>query len=202
MAQRRQLTWSELRVGLFVLLGIVVVAVAIFYVTGAGVLGPKYNLKTYLPEVQGLGSGAPVSLDGVEVGNVETVRLVPREPGKAPDKMHNIEITMRIQKKYQNDILTDSTASLVTEGLLGNRYVNVERGYMGRPLKEGEAIPGTSDVHVAVTHSGVTLAPILGRYVTQEVMTGSRAEALAPFRPERFTSHTMSARRVSNLVFS
>jgi phospholipid/cholesterol/gamma-HCH transport system substrate-binding protein len=144
MAQRRQLTWSELRVGLFVLLGIVVVAVAIFYVTGAGVLGPKYILKTYLPEVQGLGSGAPVSLDGVEVGNVEKVRLVPREPGKAPDRMHNIEITMRIQKKYQNYILTDSSASLVTEGLLGNRYVNVERGYTGRPLKEGEAIPGIS----------------------------------------------------------
>lgn len=145
MAQRRQLTWSELRVGLFVLLGIVVVAVAIFYVTGAGVLGPKYSLKTYLPEVQGLGPGAPVRLDGVEVGNVENVVLVPRVPGKAPDRMHNIEITMKIQKKFQEDILTDSSASLVTEGLLGNRYVNVERGYTGRPLKEGEAIPGVSE---------------------------------------------------------
>ena len=47
-------------------------------------------------------------------------------------------------------------------------------------------LPGASDVYVTVTHSGVTLAPILGRYVTQEVMTGSRVEALAPFRPERF----------------
>jgi glycine/D-amino acid oxidase-like deaminating enzyme len=41
-------------------------------------------------------------------------------------------------------------------------------------------------LYVVVTHSGVTLAPILGRYVTQEVMSGSRIEALAPFRPERF----------------
>jgi hypothetical protein len=41
MAQRKQLTWTELRVGLFVLVGLFILAVAIFYITGAGILGPK-----------------------------------------------------------------------------------------------------------------------------------------------------------------
>lgn len=145
MPQRKQLTWSELRVGLFVLVGLAVLAVGIFYVTGAGVFGPKYRLKTYLPEVSGLAAGAPVRLDGVNVGNVEQIRLVPRERGKSPDRMHNIEIDMRLDRKYQNDILTDSTAVLVTEGLLGNRYVNIERGYTGVPLKEGQVVPGTEE---------------------------------------------------------
>jgi len=49
MAQRKQLTWTELRVGLFVLVGLFILMVAIFYVTGAGFLGPKYRLVTYLP---------------------------------------------------------------------------------------------------------------------------------------------------------
>jgi phospholipid/cholesterol/gamma-HCH transport system substrate-binding protein len=75
MAQRKQLTWAELRVGLFVLAGLFIMAVAIFYVTGAGILGPKYRLITYLPEVEGVTTGAPVRLDGVEIGNVETIRL-------------------------------------------------------------------------------------------------------------------------------
>jgi phospholipid/cholesterol/gamma-HCH transport system substrate-binding protein len=145
MPQRKQLTWSELRVGLFVLVGLAVLAVGIFYVTGAGVFGPKYRLKTYLPEVSGLAAGAPVRLDGVNVGNVEQIKLVPRERGKSPDRMHNIEIDMRLDRKYQNDILTDSTAVLVTEGLLGNRYVNIERGYTGVPLKEGQVVPGTEE---------------------------------------------------------
>jgi phospholipid/cholesterol/gamma-HCH transport system substrate-binding protein len=145
MAQHKQLTWSELRVGLFVLVGLLILAVAIFYVTGAGFLGPKYRLKTYLPEVSGLATGAPVRLDGVEIGNVEQIRLVPREAGKPPDRMHNIEVDMRLDRKYQPDILTDSTASLVTEGLLGNRYVNVVRGYTGVSLKDGQAIPGTEE---------------------------------------------------------
>src|SRR5260370_10801406 len=125
MASRKQLTWTELRVGIFVLVGLFVLAAGIFYVTGGGILGPKYRLKTYLPEVAGLSNGAPVRLDGVEFGNGESIRLLPRTPGKAPQKSKNIEVVMRVDKRYQDDILTDSTASLITEGLLGNRYVNI-----------------------------------------------------------------------------
>jgi phospholipid/cholesterol/gamma-HCH transport system substrate-binding protein len=141
MAQRKQLTWSELRVGLFVIVGLVILAVGIFYITGAGFLGPKYTLVTYLPEVSGLAAGAPVKLDGVVIGNVQDMKLIPRERGKAPEHSHNIMVSMRLDKKYQDDILTDSTASLVTEGLLGNRYVNIQRGYTGVPIKDGQAVP-------------------------------------------------------------
>ena len=52
------------------------------------------------------------------------------------------------------------------------------------------SLPGTPDVHAAVTHSGVTLAPILGRYMATEVLDGARMAALAPYRPERFASGT------------
>jgi len=142
MARSKQLTWSELRVGLFVLVGLLILAVAIFYVTGTGVWGPKYRLNTFLPEVSGLAAGAPVRLDGVEIGNVERIILVPRDHGKAPDRMRNIEVGMRLDRNYQSDILTDSVATLVTEGLLGNRYVNIQRGYTGVPLKDGQSVSG------------------------------------------------------------
>ena len=142
MAQRKQLTWSELRVGLFVLVGLLILAIGIFYVTGNDVFGPKYRLRTYLPEVSGLATGAPVRLDGVEIGNVERIKIVPRERGKVPDRRHSIEVGMRIDKKYAEDILTDSTATLVTEGLLGNRYVNIQRGYTGTALKDGATVAG------------------------------------------------------------
>jgi phospholipid/cholesterol/gamma-HCH transport system substrate-binding protein len=145
MAHRKQLTWTELRVGLFVLVGLSVLAAGIFYVTGSGFLGPKYQLKTYLPEVSGLTNGAPVRVDGVEVGNVESIRLLPRTPGKAPEKNKNIEVVMRVDRRFQGDILTDSAASLVTEGLLGNRYVNITRGFTGTPLNDKGVIPGAEE---------------------------------------------------------
>ena len=92
-----------------------------------------------------------------------------------------------LRAMHGNRILTKIAAILPA-----SRGVMLERLTLGfRPMPLDElpvvgALPGTSDVYVAVTHSGVTLAPILGRYVTQEVITGSRVEALAPFRPERF----------------
>src|SRR5215475_1976410 len=70
MPQRKQVSWAELRVGLFVLVGLAVLAAGIFYVTGSNILGPKYRIKTFLPEVSGLAKGASVKLDGVEIGNV------------------------------------------------------------------------------------------------------------------------------------
>src|SRR6202022_3932188 len=57
----------------------------------------------------------------------------------------NIEVVMRLERRYQGDILTDSVASLVTEGLLGNRYVNISRGFTGVPLKEGQEVPGVEE---------------------------------------------------------
>jgi phospholipid/cholesterol/gamma-HCH transport system substrate-binding protein len=114
-------------------------------VTGAGTIGPKYRLISYLPEVSGLSNGAPVRLDGVEVGNVESIKLAPRTANIARDKNRNIQVVLRVGKKYQDDILTDSTASLVTEGLLGNRYVEVTRGFTGVPLKDNEEVKGTEE---------------------------------------------------------
>src|ERR1700688_1723332 len=120
MALRKQLTWTELRVGLFVLVGLFVIAVGTFYVTGAGFWGPKYRLTTFLPEVSGLTTGAPVRIDGVDVGNVQTLRLVPRTPNSVPDKNKNIEVVMRLDRRFQGDILPASTASLANAGLLAN----------------------------------------------------------------------------------
>src|SRR5437016_1095688 len=117
MPQRKQLTWTELRVGLFVMVGLSVLAAGIFYVTGQGILGPKYRLKTYLP----------------------------RTPGRAMERNKNIEVVMRVDRKFQGDILTDSIASLRTEGLLGNRYVTISRGITGTPIPDSGVIPGTEE---------------------------------------------------------
>jgi phospholipid/cholesterol/gamma-HCH transport system substrate-binding protein len=137
MAQRKQLTWTELRVGLFVLAGLFVLMVAIFYVTGAGFLGPKYRLIAYLPEVDELQTGAPVTLDGIEIGNVEAMRLTP----KPSDKFHNITLVLRVERKFQDQIRTDSTASLVTQGLLGDRYVTITRGVTGSVIPANGTVP-------------------------------------------------------------
>jgi len=146
MAQHKQLTWTELRVGLFTLAAAILLVIVIFYVTGStGVWGAKYRLRTYLSEVDGLTIGAPVRLDGFDVGNVDAIRIAEREPGAPVDQTHNIEVVLRIQRAYQEYIRTDSTAGLITEGLLGNRYVDIDRGTKGAALKDGEVSQGREE---------------------------------------------------------
>jgi phospholipid/cholesterol/gamma-HCH transport system substrate-binding protein len=145
MAQNKQLTWTELRVGLFVLFAAALIVVVIFYVTGAGALGPKYHLHVYLPEVDGLTVGAPVRLDGVEVGNVEQIVMAAPKAGVPAGKDRSVEVSMRIQKEFQNYIRSDSFAGLITEGLLGNRYVDIDRGFTGKKLENDEEIPGREE---------------------------------------------------------
>ncbi|MGD0908860.1 MAG: MlaD family protein [Candidatus Acidiferrales bacterium] len=146
MAHQKQLTWTELRVGLFVLAGSALLVVVIFYVTGGeGALGAKYRLHTLLSEVDGLTVGAPVRVDGVEVGNVERIDIAQLKPGIQSEKDKSIEVVMRIQKKYQGYIRSDSSAGLITEGLLGNRYVDIDRGFVGRVLQNEDEIPGREE---------------------------------------------------------
>jgi len=176
MAQRKQLTWTELRVGLFVLAGLAILAVAVFYVTGAGFLGPKYRLLTYLPEVDGVDTGAPVRLDGVAIGNVQSIGLTPHPQ----DEAHNITLVMRIDKKFQNEIRTDSTATLITEGLLGNRYVTISRGLTGAVIPANGVVPGKEEAAMKqMVERGADLMQNLGalsndlRGIVSEVHQGN-----------------------------
>ncbi len=117
MAQNKQLTWTELRVGLFVLAGTVLLVVVIFYVTGAGT-GAEVPLHAFLPEVDGLTVGAPVRVDGVDVGNVE--KIIDRPAKTRSRRIRNTGVSksiMRIQKTFQDYIRTDSTAGLDHGGI-------------------------------------------------------------------------------------
>ena len=90
----------------------------------------------------------------------------------------------------------DRILTKIAEVLPPSRGVGLDRLTLGfRPMPFDElpvvgALAGVPDVYVAVMHSGVTLAPIIGRFVTQEVLLGSRLRALAPYRPERLVRTT------------
>lgn len=68
-------------------------------------------------------------------------------------------------------------------------YDHLTLGYRPMPQDRLPIVgfsPRNSDVYIAVMHSGVTLAAIMGRYISQEVMTAELVDELAPYRPDRF----------------
>lgn len=89
--------------------------------TGSGGLFvPKIQLKAYFDNAAGLRVGAPVRLQGVDIGNVKTVRII---PGRQPNA---VEVMMKISTRYNESIRKDSVAQLSTAGVLGEVFVDID----------------------------------------------------------------------------
>jgi ABC-type transporter Mla subunit MlaD len=112
----------------------------------SGFYQPKYRLKTYVAEASGIHVGTPVRVDGLDVGTVQAVDLAKQSASTE----RRIEFVLRVEKRDQDKIRRDSHADLVTEGLLGQRYVEINRGFSGAPLGEGEEIPAIPSKQVTL----------------------------------------------------
>jgi phospholipid/cholesterol/gamma-HCH transport system substrate-binding protein len=125
-----------------IVLGGTVLVWVFFYLWSSDVFVPKYRLRMYVPEVAGITIGAPIRLDGIEIGAVDKVRLA--QVSASPER--GIELVLRVEKRYQNEIRTDSNATLTTADMLGDRYVSIRRGFGGTPIvPDGEITVVPSD---------------------------------------------------------
>jgi phospholipid/cholesterol/gamma-HCH transport system substrate-binding protein len=142
MAQRRTLAWTELRVGILVIVSFALLALAIFYVSGQqGLFVKKYTITAYFQNANNLRNGAEVSLEGVTIGNVDAVRV-----SKSADPMKAVEATLKIDKNYQDIIRTDSKVTISTIGLLGDSKVDITRGTeAGKIIEDGGTIQGSEE---------------------------------------------------------
>ena len=131
MPQPKQLTWTQLRVGLLVLVSLTIFATVVFLMTGEGLFERKYLISTFLQDAAGLKTGDPVRLAGIDIGNVAEIRI-----SGSHDPQRAVEVVMRILRTYQQEIRDDSLASLDAEGLLGQRFVNITRGNPPQPVIE------------------------------------------------------------------
>lgn len=130
----KALTWTELRVGVVVLVSLFVLALTILYIGGGGgsPLQPRYVVRALMGDVNGLKPGAPVRLGGVEVGTVTGVDL-------AGGGL--VEVVMRLDRRVQSRVTTESQASLGSLGLLGEKAVDLQATTLGTPVQDGGYLP-------------------------------------------------------------
>ncbi len=101
----------------------------IFVMSGStgGLFTKKIGLRVYFDNASGLKDGAPVTLEGVTIGNVVHVRVVPdRNPTP-------VEVTMKISSVYLRDIHTDSTATITQAGVLGDSFLDIDSTHATGP---------------------------------------------------------------------
>ena len=136
----------EVGTGLFVLLGFAALAFLTTQLPSSGLkLGGKktgYHVQAKFDNIGDLKPGAPVSMAGVNIGEVEAIRFDPKD--------YKAAVTLRIANAY-NQIPDDSDASIQTQGLLGGKYIGIGPGGSDMYLKEGSTIPFTQSAIVLET---------------------------------------------------
>lgn len=130
---------SQVRVGFVIATSLVILTIGIYQVGRLfDVFASRYPLITLVENSAGLMAGAPVSLAGQRVGQVDEVRFIPVEErvGRA-----NIYVRLSVNRGIQDQIREDSRAQLRTQGLLGDRFVDITPGSPARPmLRAGDTI--------------------------------------------------------------
>jgi phospholipid/cholesterol/gamma-HCH transport system substrate-binding protein len=140
----------ELASGIFLLLGI---AALVWLATRATDYGQEIGKETYtvsarFANVGDLRDRAPVKIGGVTVGMVESITLDP----VSFEAVVNMSLAARF-----NEIPSDTGASILTSGVLGDRYIGLEPGGAPDMLEDGDEI--------FITQSAIVLEQVISKYL-------------------------------------
>ena len=155
-------------VGLFVVLGFVAL---LFLALKAGNMSSlsfqqTYEVKLKFDNIGGLKARAPVKSAGVTVGRVGGIGF--------DSNTYQAVVTIDIDKQYQ--FPKDSSAKILTSGLLGEQYIGLEPGGDDQMLKNGDTI--------TMTQSAVVLENLIGQFLYNKAAdSGASKSSAAPAAP-------------------
>ena len=143
MPSQQQVRWSQLRVGITVIVSTSALAVLIILMSGTGgFFSKRITLKSNFANTGGLRVGSLVSLQGVNIGNITAIKIT--QVQKLP-----VEVTMKIGTDYLESIKKDSVAALSSAGVLGELYVDINsKNAKGLTVTDGDVLQ--SEDHPAI----------------------------------------------------
>src|SRR6202789_134376 len=179
MPSQQEVRWSQLKVGVIVLISSVILVALLFLMTssaGLGILSPKLTVETYFENASGLKTGAPVNLQGVTIGTVKSV-TIDNSPAR---KLTPVRVVMKLNEKNAAELKKDSKASLSTVGVLGDTVVDINSQFaVGPRLQDGDELktletPSVTDVVKASQGTIESLNVILAKVnvIVDNVETG------------------------------
>lgn len=143
---------QQIKTGIFVLAGLALTLTAILVLGGKqSIFTPVNHYRSHFPKIDGLVSGAKVVLGGLQIGVVKTVDLDP--------KTRDILVRFTVETKYAEWVRQDSSVEIVTQGVLGDKYLSVVAGSPEQPKIEngGEVPQGVSKDITALFNSSEQL---------------------------------------------
>ena len=144
----------EIGVGLFLLAGILALLLLALRVSGLSPVSStdSYKLYAYFDNIAGLTVRSKVTMAGVTIGKVTAIDL--------DRDSYTGRVTLQLDKTVDN-LPTDSTASILTAGLLGEKYIGISVGGEDGVLKDGATIHDTQ--------SALVLEDLIGKFLLNTV---------------------------------
>ncbi len=131
----------ELKVGIFIFIGIVILSVIIFSIGNFYSVKRGYNMNVVFSFANGIGVGAPVRYSGVQVGEVQDIKVYFDEKENKPLVKLSIWVS---QNTWINE---NAKAAINTLGLLGEKYLEISPGTRDtRLLQKGDTLRGNDPV--------------------------------------------------------
>jgi len=159
MPSQQEVKWSQLKVGLIVLVSVALLSSLLFLMSsasGMGLFSSKMTVTSYFANSNGLKVGAPVSLQGVTIGEVKKVQITT----DVTHKLTPVKVIMKLDPAFRASLHKDSTASLIKDGLVGDTVVDINSQLaIGPPLESGDQLPSveTSDIDAVMAHAKDTM---------------------------------------------
>jgi phospholipid/cholesterol/gamma-HCH transport system substrate-binding protein len=155
----------EFIVGLFIIVGIFALLVLAFRISGVFHIFPQQGIYTLTAEFDNIGDlkvRAPVTIAGVVIGQVDSIEL-DHDNFRARVKF--------VITNGENDLPVDTSASILTQGLLGANYISLSPGFSDQLLKPNDTI--------LVTHPAIILENLIGQMIYKKPGndTNSRGKA-------------------------
>jgi phospholipid/cholesterol/gamma-HCH transport system substrate-binding protein len=135
LPSQKEIQWAQLRVGVLIVVAMVVLIGLLVLMSGTtgGLFAHKLSFRSYFVNASGVKPGAPVTLEGVTIGNVTHVRVVPaRNPTP-------VEVTIQVGEEFFHDLHTDSTVSIAQAGVLGDSFIDIDSELAKGPQPENNA---------------------------------------------------------------
>ncbi|HJP60714.1 MAG TPA: MlaD family protein [Gemmatimonadaceae bacterium] len=138
MKRSSYLTWDQLKVGALILVALIILGIAILKLGQSGNLfGKRYHLVSFVGNVSGLRIGGPVTIAGQLAGSIDDIKFLPPDA----DTARNLKIVLQVNQSLQSQVRTDSRAKIKTQGLLGDKVLDISVGTPRfRPLHEGDTL--------------------------------------------------------------
>jgi len=193
MPSQHEVRWSQLKVGVIVLVATLLLIILLFLITsasGLSIFSHKLTTITYFENSAGLNAGAPVNLEGVTIGTVKTVTVA----ADAAHKLTPVKVVMVMDAKYSDRVKKDSMAALSTVGVLGDTVLDINSQFAtGAPIQNGDELktmetPSIPDVIKASQGTIESLNKILAKMddIVDKLQSGNGSVAQLINSPDMY----------------